>query len=70
MEPSTLLRYLDEQAFRFNNRKMTDRERFSAALSGIVGKTSAFDQLAGKPTLEMFLSQTFQGKGKMLRMIV
>ena len=38
VEPFHLFRYLDEQAYRFNNRKMTDGERFSMAVSGIVGK--------------------------------
>src|ERR1017187_4490285 len=35
VEPFHLFRYLDEQAFRYNNRKATDAERFSAAVSGI-----------------------------------
>ncbi len=48
VEPFHLFRYLDEQAFRFNNRKMTDGERFSLAVSGIVGKRLTFDQLTGK----------------------
>jgi transposase-like protein len=48
VEPFHLFRYLDEQAFRFNNRKMTDGERFSMAVSGIVGKRLTFDQLTGK----------------------
>ena len=48
VEPFHLFRYLDEQAYRFNNRKMTDGERFSAAVSGIVGKRLTFDQLTGK----------------------
>src|SRR6202049_2216079 len=48
VEPFHLFRYLDEQAFRFNNRKLTDGERFSVAVSGIVGKRLTFDQLTGK----------------------
>jgi transposase-like protein len=48
VEPFHLFRYLDEQAYRFNNRKLTDGERFSAAVSGIVGKRLTFDQLTGK----------------------
>lgn len=37
VEPYHLFRYLDEQAFRYNNRKdMNDADRFSAAISGIV----------------------------------
>jgi transposase-like protein len=48
VEPFHLFRYLDEQAFRFNNRKMTDGERFSLAVDGIVGKRLTFEQLTGK----------------------
>jgi transposase-like protein len=48
VEPFHLFRYLDEQTYRFNNRKMTDSERFSAAVDGIVGKRLTFDQLTGK----------------------
>jgi transposase-like protein len=48
VEPFHLFRYLDEQSFRYNNRKLTDGERFSAAVSGIVGKRVTFDQLTGK----------------------
>jgi transposase-like protein len=47
-EPFHLFRYIDEQAFRFNNRKMTDAERFDLAVKGIVGKRLTFDQLTGK----------------------
>lgn len=48
VEPFHLFRYLDEQCFRFNNRKMTDGERFSLAVSGIVGKRVMYEQLTGK----------------------
>src|SRR5438093_9333418 len=48
VEPFHLFRYLDEQAYRFNNRKMTDAERFDIAVRGIVGKRLTFDQLTGK----------------------
>jgi transposase-like protein len=48
VEPFHLFRYLDEQTYRFNNRKLTDGERFSAAVDGIVGKRLTFDQLTGK----------------------
>jgi transposase-like protein len=49
VEPFHLFRYLDEQAYRFNNRKFTDGERFSIAACGIVGKRLTFNQLTGKP---------------------
>lgn len=48
VEPFHLFRYLDEQAYRFNNRKMTDGERFSEALKGVVGKRLTYEQLIGK----------------------
>ena len=48
VEPFHLFRYLDEQAFRFNNRKATDADRFNMALMGIVGKRVTFTQLTGK----------------------
>jgi transposase-like protein len=48
VEPFHLQAYADEQAFRFNNRTMTDAERFDAAVRGIVGKRIMFDDLTGK----------------------
>lgn len=49
VEPFHLFRYLDEQSFRFNNRKdMNDGERFELALSQITGKRLTYDHLTGK----------------------
>jgi len=48
VEPFHLQAYADEQAYRFNHRKMTDAERFDLAVKGIVGKRITFDQLTGK----------------------
>lgn len=48
VEPFHLFRYLDEQAYRFNQRKLTDAERFDIAVRGIVGKRLTYDQLIGK----------------------
>lgn len=48
VEPFHLFRYLDEQAFRFNRRKLNDAERFSAAVSGILGKRVTYRKLIGK----------------------
>jgi hypothetical protein len=48
VEPFHLFRYLDEQAYRFNNRKLTDGERMDVAVRGIVGKRVTFDELTGK----------------------
>jgi transposase-like protein len=50
VEPFHLHRYLDEQMFRFNNRKdMNDAARFDLAVRQIVGKRITFAQLTGKP---------------------
>src|SRR2546421_5505868 len=48
VEPFHLFRYLDEQAFRFNNRKATDADRFNMALLGIMGKRVTYRALTGK----------------------
>ena len=48
VEPFHLFRYLDEQCFRFNNRKMTDGERFQIAVSQIVNKRLTYAELTGK----------------------
>ncbi len=54
IEPFHLFRYVDEQAFRFNNRKdadgnkLKDYERFELALSQIAGKRLTFAEVTGK----------------------
>ena len=49
MEPFHLFRYLDEESFRYNNRKgMNDGQRFDLAVRQIIGKLLTFDQLTGK----------------------
>jgi len=49
VEPFHLFRYLDEQAFRYNNRKdMNDFDRFKLAASQIVGKRLTWKQATGK----------------------
>ncbi len=48
VEPFHLFRYLDEQAFRFNNRKVTDVDRFNMMLVGLLGKRVTFRNLTGK----------------------
>jgi hypothetical protein len=47
VEPFHLFRYLDEQAFRFNNRKDSDRGRFIEALRDIVGRRLTYRGLTG-----------------------
>jgi transposase-like protein len=48
VEPFHLFRYIDEQAFRFNNRNMTDAERFDTGVREIVGKRLTYAELTGK----------------------
>jgi transposase-like protein len=48
VEPFHLFRYLDEQAFRFNERKQNDGGRFISAMQGIAGKRVTYEKLTGK----------------------
>jgi hypothetical protein len=54
VEPFHLFRYVDEQAFRFNNRLhadgevVTDAERFGRLCDQIIGKRLTYAQLTGK----------------------
>lgn len=48
VEPYHLHRYLDEQAYRFNERKLTDAERFAGVMKQIVGRRLTYDELTGK----------------------
>src|SRR3954469_8176865 len=46
VQPFHLFRYLDEQAFRFNNRReMNDADRFSSVICGIVGRRLTYKDL-------------------------
>jgi hypothetical protein len=47
VEPFHLARYLDEQAWRFNERKLTDGERFRKLASAIVGMRLTWKELTG-----------------------
>jgi transposase-like protein len=47
VEPFHLFRYLDEQAFRFNERKRSDHGRFKTLLAAIVGKRLTYKELIG-----------------------
>lgn len=47
VEPFHLFRYLDEQAFRFNNRWDNDAFRFHAAITGILGRRLTYKELIG-----------------------
>ena len=48
VEPFHLFRYLDAQAFRYNNRNGDDAERFGLAVSQIVGKRLTYAEVTGK----------------------
>jgi hypothetical protein len=57
MMPFHLFRYLDEEAFRFNERKKADDEpkkdgeRFLDVVRGVVGRRVTYAKLTGKPAL-------------------
>jgi transposase-like protein len=57
VEPFHLFRYLDEQVYRFNNRKdvdgnpLTDSDRFDLAVRQIVGKRLTWAEVTGKVEL-------------------
>src|SRR5258708_4642938 len=48
VEPFHLFRYIDEQAFRYNNRHVSDVERFTAVMSQVAGRRLTFGELTGK----------------------
>jgi transposase-like protein len=48
VQPYHLFRYLDEQTFRYNNRKGNGSERFKLALSQVGGKRLTYNELTGK----------------------
>jgi len=53
VEPFHLSRYVNEQVFRFNNRKngdepMTDSQRFALAMEGLAGRRLTYADLTGK----------------------
>ena len=50
VEPFHLSRYFDEQVFRFNERKLNDKERFLGVLQAVSGKRLTYDELRGYQT--------------------
>lgn len=52
VEPYHLFRYIDEQAFRYNNRNMNDIERFVYVMRHIVGRRLTYKELTGKQGAE------------------
>jgi transposase-like protein len=73
VEPFHLFRYLDEQAFRFNERKGTDSERFLKGILGVIGKRLQYVKLIGQggsselPTTGPGEAQEQEGKRRMKR---
>src|SRR5206468_2975032 len=51
VEPFHLFRYLDEQAFRFNERGDNDGGRFESAIKGVVGRRVTYKALIGSAGL-------------------
>jgi transposase-like protein len=49
--PFHLFRYLDEQAFRFNERKDNDQQRFLTAAKSVKGRRLTYRTLIGKPAV-------------------
>lgn len=45
---ASMFRCLDEQAYRFNDGQLTDAERFSEAVGGVVGNRVNWNQVTGK----------------------
>ena len=67
VEPFHLFRYLDEQVFRFNNRKnMNDSQRFALAMSQIGGKRLTYSELTGKDTDSLHEETTGAGEASQI----
>lgn len=47
VEPFHLFRYLDEQSFRFNERRRKDADRFVKVVKSVAGKRLTYDELTG-----------------------
>jgi transposase-like protein len=47
VDPVHLFRYVDEQAFRFNERELTDAKRFAEMLDSVTGKRITYKELIG-----------------------
>jgi transposase-like protein len=50
VEPFHLFRYLDEEALRFNTRKMSDANRFAEMMGRVIGKRLTYADLIGQKT--------------------
>jgi transposase-like protein len=56
-------RYADEQAFRFNKRKLDDGGRFAVVMPGIIGKRLMYKTLIGADTVENLKKDGRDGSG-------
>ena len=52
VEPYHLFRYLDEQAFRFNEREYEDGDRFQKAIGSVSGRRLTYNELTGRSDVE------------------
>lgn len=52
VEPFHLQAYCDEQAFRYNHRKMDDVNRFATAMRHVIGRRITYKELTGKMETE------------------
>jgi hypothetical protein len=52
VEPCHLFRYLDEQAFRFNERGGEDADRLRKALRTVSGRRLTYDELTDRSVVE------------------
>ena len=50
VEPFHLFRYVDEESFRYNSRKVSDGKRFNGVMNGVTGKRLTYKQLTGALT--------------------
>ena len=63
VEPFHLFRYLDEQTFRYNNRKdLNDGQRFALAMTQVAGKRLTYAELTGKGTDSLHHETTGTGE--------
>ncbi len=57
VEPFHLQAYADEQAFRYNHRKLSDAERLAIVMQQIVGRRLTYDELTGNDELPQSLTR-------------
>src|SRR5437016_11720540 len=63
VEPFHIFRYLDEQTFRYNNRKdLNDGQRFALAMTQVAGKRLTYAELTGKGTDSLHHDTTGTGE--------